>query len=415
MIGSAAEASHRPRAIRQAAAFGIEHGHRDAYLREFLDEFYSERDKDKRASTLADEPLSTESKPADAYYAAAAEHLALTRGLRTPSWTAAAIRFLVRPYFPSGLESLKAISLRESPIAFRRRMILVDANPLYRPRKETLYFTTLDRAPPMSLLAKHDILRGLSKLDDKARAAGVLIDLAIYGGAVLTMVFDARLATRDVDAIVRGSPYSRAFLRSAALDIALEEGWPPDWLNDRVKGFLSHNEDLVLMKGFQGSAIGGLRIYLAAPSYLFAMKCMAMRPDGIDGSHDVSDIEFLARTIGLDTPDEAFSIIEGFYPASEIPAKVRFRVEEIMDRLFFPSEPWVASRQEGVETTSKTFRSRITFIGTAGSGGSRGFHIPKPGGEPRATHVTLKYAPGSPVSDMQARLGTATPDRTGDL
>lgn len=41
-------------------------------------------------------------------------------------------------YFPSGLESLKATLLVESPTAFRRRLIFVGADPLYRPRKARL-------------------------------------------------------------------------------------------------------------------------------------------------------------------------------------------------------------------------------------------------------------------------------------
>jgi hypothetical protein len=185
----------------------------------------------------------------------------------------------------------------------------------------------------MALLAKDDILRGLRKIDQKARNADLLVDLAVYGGAALAIAFDVRIATRDVDAVVRGSP---DFLRSAAAEVAVEEGWPEDWLNDGVKGYLSNNEEMELMGEFPGSLQGGLRIYVPTPSYIFAMKCMAMRPEGIDGSHDISDIEFLADKLGVKTPDEAFSIIEGFYPASRIPPKVRFGVEEIMERLFPP-------------------------------------------------------------------------------
>jgi len=187
----------------------------------------------------------------------------------------------------------------------------------------------------MALLTKDDILRGLRKIDRKAREAGSLVDLAIYGGAALAISFDVRLETRDVDAVVRGSP---DFLRSAAKEVADEEGWPESWLNDGVKGFLSSDEEMELMEGFPGSSRGGLRIYVPTASYIFAMKCMTMRPEGIDGSHDVSDIEFLANRMGVQTPEAAFSIIEGFYPASRIPAKVRFGVEEIMERLFPPPD-----------------------------------------------------------------------------
>jgi hypothetical protein len=141
MIGNAhAEAISRPASIKQAVEFGMTRGNRDAYLREFLDEFYCEDDKERRAAMLVEEPSLTESQQANAYYAAVAEHLAFTYALPVPGWTSSATRFLDRPFFPCGLESLKAILLRESPIAFRRRMIFVDAEPLYRPRKDTPRF-----------------------------------------------------------------------------------------------------------------------------------------------------------------------------------------------------------------------------------------------------------------------------------
>ena len=196
----------------------------------------------------------------------------------------------------------------------------------------------------MTMLTKEDILRGLREIDAKAREAGVLADLAVYGGAAMIIAFDIRQATRDVDAVVRGAP---DFLRAAAAEIAEKEGWPLDWLNDGVKGFLSGEEEMSLMESFQGSSEGGLRIHVPSAAYLFAMKCMAMRPEGIDGSHDISDIEALARKIGVRTASEALSLIEGFYPSARIPPKVRFGVEEIMERTFPPPGAGADIRSEG--------------------------------------------------------------------
>jgi hypothetical protein len=45
----------------------------------------------------------------------------------------------------------------------------------------------------MSMLGKDDILRGLRKIDTLAKEAGVIIDLAVYGGAALALIFDARV------------------------------------------------------------------------------------------------------------------------------------------------------------------------------------------------------------------------------
>ncbi len=131
---------NRPRSLRQAAACGLEFGDRDAYLREFLDEFYVEDNAERRAAMLADEPPLSRDGRANAYYAAVAEHLALKNHLPVPPWTGQPGRFLHQPFFPAGLESLKAMLLRDSPTAFRRRMIFVDADPLYRPRRDAPRF-----------------------------------------------------------------------------------------------------------------------------------------------------------------------------------------------------------------------------------------------------------------------------------
>jgi transcriptional regulator with XRE-family HTH domain len=131
-------ASGRPRSLEEVALFGRERGDTDGFLREFLDEFYAVRGKKDRAAMLSAEPPLAADHRTNAYLAAVAEHLALRNGLPIPEWAGQASRFLKRPFFPSGLESLKATLLMESPTAFRRRMIFVGADPLYRPRRDAV-------------------------------------------------------------------------------------------------------------------------------------------------------------------------------------------------------------------------------------------------------------------------------------
>lgn len=136
-IASAAQAgSRRPRSLKEVALWGQSFGDTDGFLREFLDGFYVERDQRNRAAMLVEEPPMDTNDRHNAYLAAVAEHLALKNRLPVPDWTGHAARFLSRPYFPCGLESLKATLLMESPNAFRRRMIFVGADPLYRPRRD---------------------------------------------------------------------------------------------------------------------------------------------------------------------------------------------------------------------------------------------------------------------------------------
>ena len=126
----------RPGTLFEVVTSGRQYGDTDAFLREFLDEYYVEPALERRAAMLAAEPPLTGNYKVDAYVAAVAEHLAHRDRDRAPAWVEGEQRFLRRAWFPCGLESLKATLLMESPAAFRRRMIFVGADPLYRPRRK---------------------------------------------------------------------------------------------------------------------------------------------------------------------------------------------------------------------------------------------------------------------------------------
>lgn len=128
----------RPRSLQEVALWGRALGDIDGFLREFLDEFYSETSGARRECMIVDEPALSGDARTDAYLAAVAEHLAWRTGSSVPTWAGGDARFLARPFFPCGLESLKATLLVESPTAFRRRMIFVGADPLYRPRRDAV-------------------------------------------------------------------------------------------------------------------------------------------------------------------------------------------------------------------------------------------------------------------------------------
>lgn len=126
----------RPRSVAEIAERAIAApGTFDAAVREFLDTWQT-ISTDERKSALKAEPALV-GHVQDAYLAALAEHLALVDRTLPPVWTDAAERFLTEPFFAGGLESLKALLLVESPLAFRRRLIFISADALSRPRRES--------------------------------------------------------------------------------------------------------------------------------------------------------------------------------------------------------------------------------------------------------------------------------------
>lgn len=135
-------ARRRPHSLREVAEWTLAGKcPLEPALREFLDTFYTAESTLDRAAMLQEEPPLLPKDTANAYLGAVAEHLCRRyRLLPIPAWTAKPERFLHEPWFPIGLESLKATLLVESPVAFRRRMIFVEADPLYRPRRDTPRF-----------------------------------------------------------------------------------------------------------------------------------------------------------------------------------------------------------------------------------------------------------------------------------
>lgn len=172
------------------------------------------------------------------------------------------------------------------------------------------------------------------EIGHRALDAGKLVEITIYGGSALVLTLEARPATRDVDAVFETD---RTFLRQMAREVAEANGWDESWLNDGVKGFLSRADQEPgsrhLFRGYPSEQRAGLRVFVAAPEYLFAMKCLAMRLGGVEESRDLQDIVALIQLLGLNSASEAISLVEAFYPANQIPPKTRFGLEELFDRI----------------------------------------------------------------------------------
>ncbi len=123
----------RPTSLKDAVDRSLQgYGFIDA-INEFLDEFYLSGAAE-RQRMIEDEPALTHLAFQDAYVGAVGEHLARRWGLEIPPWAEKPLRFLHEPRFPEHMELAKPVFLRDSPIAFRRRLIFTEAEPLRRAR-----------------------------------------------------------------------------------------------------------------------------------------------------------------------------------------------------------------------------------------------------------------------------------------
>ena len=169
----------------------------------------------------------------------------------------------------------------------------------------------------MELLSKEQIVTALNALNSRLRTQNIHVQLYIVGGTVMCLVYDARPATKDVDAWFTKA----SAVRKAAALVADEMGLPADWLNDAAKAFIPKKAQFELWQ-----SLSNLDILVADTRTLLAMKCAAART-----KEDAGDIKFLAEQLGLKSSREILDVVVAYYPIERITIRVQLLLEELFD------------------------------------------------------------------------------------
>ena len=164
----------------------------------------------------------------------------------------------------------------------------------------------------VNLLSRLEILAAFRALSAELTSESQT-EIVVGGGAALVLLYDAREATKDVDA-VRISSIEASVVQAAAQRVADRLDLPRDWLNDGAKGYL------------HGLATGevlfeslSLVVRSVAVQQLLAMKLSAWRDDV-----DIEDARLLLSK--LKGPKAAiWSLVEPFLvPGRELKARYAF-------------------------------------------------------------------------------------------
>ena len=168
-------------------------------------------------------------------------------------------------------------------------------------------------------LTQADLRRLFDLLNEELRRSGIHGELFIVGGAVMCLAYAARPSTQDVDGVFR-PPIQ---VREAAARVAIRAKVKADWLNDGVKGFLSNQGDFAPFL-----ELDHLRIMVAQPQYLLAMKCLAMRIGA--EFRDEEDVRYLLRLLEIRSYPEAVTVITKYYPLERYPQKTLYALAELL-------------------------------------------------------------------------------------
>ena len=164
-----------------------------------------------------------------------------------------------------------------------------------------------------------DIERLFQLLDRELAAAGIQGEVHVVGGAVMCLALDARAATRDVDAWFQPATE----VRRAAARVAARAHVPEAWLNDAVKGWLGGRGEFD-----RWLDLPHLKVFVAQPAYLLAMKCVAMRLG--EEFHDLDDVRYLLRYLDITRLADALAVVTQYFDPEQIPPKTRLALEELL-------------------------------------------------------------------------------------
>jgi hypothetical protein len=178
---------------------------------------------------------------------------------------------------------------------------------------------------PLKNLTKADILAGLTRLSELAQRENVLLEISLYGGALMLLAYDSRQSTKDVDAIIRPPEVGRRL----AATVAKEMGWNDDWLNDDVRFFVSTVETRHSWTP-PGLNAPFLKISKPTAKYLLAMKVMACRKALPGYSGDEADIAFLLRRMEIKSASEVEAIVDRYFPDTVLPAATSAVIERLL-------------------------------------------------------------------------------------
>ncbi len=171
----------------------------------------------------------------------------------------------------------------------------------------------------MEQLSRKTILELFELLNEELAESNTIGELHVVGGAVMCLALNARDSTHDIDALFEPVKV----VREAARRVAARAGVPEGWLNDAVKGYLGPRN--AFEKFLE---LSHLRVFVAEPHYLLAMKCASMRLGA--EFHDLDDVRYLLRHLNIQSASDAMAVVEQYVPAKQIPPKTRYALEELL-------------------------------------------------------------------------------------
>lgn len=164
----------------------------------------------------------------------------------------------------------------------------------------------MDSSEDTYLMDRDKLLKIFTYLNERLKENQLQLEITIYGGTVMTMVYDNRPATNDIDCVFNEA--NSKLLKNILKLIQYTFNLSDDWINEDIKEPLKHflKEDKETYKVYSN-----LKILKPKPEQLLAMKVLAARPEP---AKDFIDAYILCKDLNIDSKTELINIFSSYLP-----------------------------------------------------------------------------------------------------
>lgn len=156
------------------------------------------------------------------------------------------------------------------------------------------------------LMDKNKLLEIFDYLNERLKENQLQFEITIYGGSIMTLVYDNRPATKDIDCIFSETNYK---LLENILDLTkyafnLSDGWINEEIKEPLKSILKEDKETY-------KVYSNLKILKPKAEQLLAMKVLAARPEP---AKDFVDAYILCKDLKIKSKEELLNRILDYIP-----------------------------------------------------------------------------------------------------
>lgn len=168
----------------------------------------------------------------------------------------------------------------------------------------------MDITNNLGLMNKTKLLEIFDYLNERLKENQLQLEITVYGGSIMTMVYDNRPATKDIDCVFNETNYK---LLDNILDLTkfafnLPDGWINEEIKEPLKSILKEDKETY-------KVYSNLKILKPKAEQLLAMKILAARPEP---AKDFIDAYILCKDLNITTKDRLFDICSEYIPLTLI-------------------------------------------------------------------------------------------------